>query len=57
MKQADPMELKEFVSRTISEIAEGVAAGAIAAAKAGCRCKPRRGCNGRNGVDARTSGY
>jgi hypothetical protein len=57
VKQADPMELKEFVSRTISEIAEGVAAGAIAAAKAGCRCKPRRGCNGRNGVDARTSGY
>jgi hypothetical protein len=34
------MELKEFVSRTITEIAEGVAAGAIAAAKSGAVVNP-----------------
>jgi hypothetical protein len=35
------MELKEFVNRTLTEIAEGVATGAIAAKKVGAVVNPR----------------
>jgi hypothetical protein len=49
------MELKEFVSRTLTEIAEGVAAGAKAAAEVGAVVNPReRNPRGEDGPVAKS---